>query len=66
MPSVCGVSVSQGDHWSPKTIWTSPQTKKIIPKTLVKPILKSGLYHKQIAFFTSLTFYGESYLSNIS
>ena len=66
MPSVCGVSVSQADHWSPKTICAPPQTKKIIPKTLLKPILKSRLYHKQIVFFTSLTFYGESYLSNIS
>ena len=32
MPSVCGVSVSQADHWSPKTICKSPQTKKSFPK----------------------------------
>ena len=32
------------------------------PEILLKPVLKSGLYYKQISFFTLLTFYGESYL----
>ena len=63
---VCGVIISQADHWFPKTICTSSHTKKIVPKALLKPVPKSRLEHKQRTFFTLLTFYGESYLSNIS
>ena len=40
--------------------------EKFVPKTLLKLVPKSGLYHKERTFFTSLNFYRESYLSNIS
>ena len=63
---VYGVSISQADQCFPQALCTSPQTKKIVPKTLQKLVPKSRLYHKQRTFFTSLRFYRESYLSNIS
>ena len=63
---VRGGRVSQVDHWSPKKICTSSQTKTFFPKALPKPVSKRELYHKPRTFFTSLTFYGEFYLSKIS